>query len=222
MSADGLHDIRTHGLYGKYEGVVTRCDDPLKLGRIKARVPSILGEQGETAWAWPCVPMAGAGRGALLLPERNDLVWIEFAGGDLTRPIWSGVFWKLPEGESAAGGSAQNTDLPEADGKTADEKHRIIRTQAGHTISFDDEAGVVIVAAAKDKAEIRLTKDGDIVITAGTIKLGGAGAAEKLVLGDAFMGLFNRHVHPTGMGPSGPPQELMAASSHLSQKSKTE
>ena len=44
---------------------------------------------------------------------------------------------------------------------------------------------------------------------------------EKVVLGDTFMQFFNTHTHPTGVGPSGPPVQPMAAS-HLSAKVTTE
>ncbi len=60
-----------------------------------------------------------------------------------------------------------------------------------------------------------------MIITAETIKLGD-GASEKVVLGDAFLQFFNQHVHPTGVGPSGPPTQPMSAGSHLSAKVTTE
>ena len=40
--------------YGKYRGIVTNIKDPLKMGRIKARVPDVLGEE-PSGWALPCV-----------------------------------------------------------------------------------------------------------------------------------------------------------------------
>ena len=39
--------------YGKYRGIVTNIKDPLKMGRIKARVPDVLGEE-PSGWALPC------------------------------------------------------------------------------------------------------------------------------------------------------------------------
>ena len=38
--------------YGKYRGQVTDNDDPDNLGRIKAKVPRLLGDE-ETGWALP-------------------------------------------------------------------------------------------------------------------------------------------------------------------------
>jgi hypothetical protein len=48
----------------------------------------------------------------------------------------------------------------------------------------------------------------------------GEGATERVVLGDAFMALFNSHQHPTSMGPSGTPIQQMTAAQHLSNLAK--
>jgi hypothetical protein len=42
--------------FGKYRGVVTDDRDPEQVGRIRARVPDVLGE-ADTLWATPCVPL---------------------------------------------------------------------------------------------------------------------------------------------------------------------
>ena len=78
--------------YGKYQGIVTAVDDPEKMGRIKARVPSVLA--GEiTSWALPCAPFTGPDAGFFALPPVDAAVWIEFEAGDVGRPIWSGGWW---------------------------------------------------------------------------------------------------------------------------------
>ncbi len=210
--------------YGKYEAVVSSVDDPLGIGRIRARVPAVLGEEAESGWALPCAPFGGGkDRGFLFLPEVGDTVWIEFAAGDPCRPIWSGAFWGAP---SSAGGeddlaSESGSELPTDGDKTPAGKGRsVLRTRAGHHLVFDDDGEVVVIAHGGGKAEIRLTKEGEIVIKAEKIKLGD-GASKALVLGDDFQQLFNQHTHPTGVGPSGPPTQPMS-SSHLSRKAFTE
>ena len=45
--------------YGKYRGIVVDNQDPSKLGRLKLRVPSVLGKDVVTGWATPCVPYGG-------------------------------------------------------------------------------------------------------------------------------------------------------------------
>src|SRR5260370_25940886 len=44
--------------YGKYRGQVSDNDDPLNLGRVKAKVPRLLGDE-ETGWALPAFPYGG-------------------------------------------------------------------------------------------------------------------------------------------------------------------
>jgi uncharacterized protein involved in type VI secretion and phage assembly len=210
--------------YGKYEGVVTDVADPKKIGRIRAKVPAVLGEQVESGWALPCVPAGGGKeRGMLFLPQVGDTVWIEFAGGDVSRPIWVGTFWGAPESTGGADdlGSETGPEAPTGDdGKDASDKLSVLKTKSGHELTLDDDGEVVLLANGNGKSSIRFEKDGGVVIKAETIKLC-ASAGEKVVLGDTFMQLFNQHTHPTGVGPSGPPTPLMS-SSHLSAKVKTE
>jgi hypothetical protein len=218
-----LADRLEQAYYGKYEGVVTATDDPLEIGRLRARVPAVLGEDTETGWALPCAPFGGGkDRGLLFLPEVGDTVWIEFAAGDVSRPIWCGVFWGAPESSGSPDdlGEATGSELPEIDGNRAGPGHLVLKTNAGHHLAFDDQGEIVILAAGDGKAEIRLTSSGEVVVTAERIKLGSS-ASEPLVLGQAFQTLFNTHTHPTGVGPSGPPVQPMTPA-HLSSKSSTE
>lgn len=198
--------------YGKYEGVVTDNVDPLEIGRVRARVPAVFGEDVETGWAQPCPPYGGGkDRGFLFVPEVGDAVWIEFAAGDISRPLWTGAIVAAPGGESEA---------PTCDGAKAGPLRHVLRTKAGHRLFFDDEGGIVVLAHGGDKAEIRITSDGEVIVKAEKIKLGD-GAQQAVVLGDDFMQLFNSHTHPTGVGPSGPPTQPMQAA-HLSKKTFTE
>jgi uncharacterized protein involved in type VI secretion and phage assembly len=80
--------------FGKYRGTVTGIDASTL--RIKAKVPAVLGDQ-ETGWAMACVPYAGDQVGFAFLPEVGAGVWIEFEGGDVSYPIWSGCYWRSDE-----------------------------------------------------------------------------------------------------------------------------
>ncbi len=114
--------------YGKYEGVVTDVSDPLKIGRVRAQVPAVLGEELESGWALPCAPFGGGKeRGMLFLPQVGDTVWIEFAGGDVSRPIWVGTFWGAPDSTGGADdlGSETGSEVPTGDdGKEASDDAR--------------------------------------------------------------------------------------------------
>lgn len=210
--------------YGKYEGVVTDVADPKKIGRLRAKVPAALGEDVESGWALPCMPAGGGKeRGMLFLPQVGDTVWVEFAGGDLSRPIWTGTFWGAPDSTGGADdlGSDTGAETPTGDGgKEASDTLSVLKTKSGHELTLDDDGEVILLANGNGKSSIRFEQDGTVTITAEKIKLG-ASASEKVVLGDTFMQFFNAHVHPTGVGPSGPPTQPMSTS-QLSQKVTTE
>lgn len=82
--------------YSKYRGKVENNLDPLQLGRLQVSVPLVLGD-GKFSWAMPCVPYAGSGVGLFALPPLGANIWVEFEGGDVDYPIWSGCFWGAGE-----------------------------------------------------------------------------------------------------------------------------
>lgn len=211
-------------VFGKHEAVVVDAADPKGIGRVRARVPAVLGEDVDSGWALPSAPAGGGKeRGMLFLPQEGDTVWIEFAGGDVSRPIWSGTFWSAPDSTGGADdlGTETGPEAPTGDGgKAASPGLSVLKTRSGHELTFDDDGEVVLLASGTGKTSIRFEQDGTVVVTAERIKLGAA-AAEKVVLGDAFLQFFNSHTHPTGVGPSGPPVQPMTAA-QLSTKVTTE
>jgi uncharacterized protein involved in type VI secretion and phage assembly len=93
MNEQGIRDVvesMRGRFYGKYRGTVLDVDASTM--RIKASVPAVYGSVS-SGWAWPCVPYAGDSVGFALLPEVGSAVWIEFEGGDVSFPIWTGCFW---------------------------------------------------------------------------------------------------------------------------------
>jgi hypothetical protein len=89
-------NVTRQTFYGKYRGTITDNKDPLMQGRIRAKVPSIFGDQ-ETGWALPCSPYAGKGVGFFFVPPVGANVWIEFEEGNTDNPIWAGCFWGVGE-----------------------------------------------------------------------------------------------------------------------------
>ncbi|HEY3256770.1 MAG TPA: phage baseplate assembly protein V [Polyangiaceae bacterium] len=208
--------------YGKYEAIVTQTSDPLEIGRLRAKVPAVFGEDVESGWALPCMPFGGGkDRGFLAVPEVGDSVWVEFAAGDPSRPIWSGVFWGAPDSSGQPDDLAEATgsEVPTSEDAKAGPQRVVLKTKGGHRVTWDDEAEEIVIAHGNGKSEIRMNKDGEVIVLAEAIKLG-KDPSERLVLGDQFMQLFNQHTHPTGVGPSGPPKDQMS-DSHLSSLSKT-
>jgi Type VI secretion system/phage-baseplate injector OB domain len=77
--------------YGKYRGKVVQNVDPDQLGRVMVSAPQVMGTAQN--WALPAAPFAGIQAGIYMVPPPAANVWVEFEGGDVNRPIWSGGFW---------------------------------------------------------------------------------------------------------------------------------
>ena len=238
--------------YGKYRAIVTNNCDPQRRGRLKLRIPSVLGDQ-ETDWALPCLPFGGlADQGWFMIPEVDSQVWVEFEEGDINRPVWTGTFWQ------------QDSDVPQEASKE-EPTTRLLKTPAGHVLQFDDEngkevfrlchpggtelnidengsvkftdaagnmlnldadagkviledsngniltmssSGTVLEDSNGNKIEMAASgvtvKGQQIVVQGSTVMLGGQGG-EPLIKGTSFLTLFATHIHPSAMGPTGPP-----------------
>ncbi|MER2623289.1 MAG: phage baseplate assembly protein V [Accumulibacter sp.] len=158
-----------HRYYGKYRGTVVDNQDPAKLGRLKLKVPSVLGGDVVTGWATPCAPYGGAtGQGFLFIPEVGAGVWTEFEEGDLEFPIWVGTFWSQPDAETEMPKPNQGSDGAEESSVQDSPTRKIIKTLKGHTIQFEDKDGeeMVMIREAKNGHLITLDKNG-IKITDG-------------------------------------------------------
>jgi len=127
-----IDQIRSR-FYGKYRGVVTDVDASTM--RIKAAVPSVL-PLGGTGWCMPCVPYAGPQVGFIMLPEVGSGVWIEFEGGDVSYPVWVGMFWQSSEIPSAASATVKN-----------------IITTAG-SMAMDTDAGSITITDAQQNTVV--------------------------------------------------------------------
>ena len=80
-----------------------------------------------SGWA-PCArPMAGKGMGFYAVPEKGEQVLVAFEHGDLSRPYVLGSLWSAKQ-------------PPPVTDPTGTNAKRVIRSRAGHTITFDDTA----------------------------------------------------------------------------------
>jgi acid phosphatase family membrane protein YuiD len=71
-----------------------------------------------------------------MLPEVGSCVWIEFEGGDVSYPIWAGMFW-------ASG------DIPSQASATV----KAVIT-AGGSIALDDNAGSITMTDAQQNTVV--------------------------------------------------------------------
>jgi uncharacterized protein involved in type VI secretion and phage assembly len=184
--------------YGKYRGVVSSNDDRENLGRLRAKVPEIYGEQ-ESPWALPCAPYAGRDKGWYAVPAEGSGVWIEFEAGDPSRPIWVGGWW------------ARN-ELPQDQKKSKTKPPlKIMRTEQGLVLAMDDDKKTITLSDSDGKnfmtievnrGLIKLQATTKVVVEAPQIELV-EGATHPLVFGDDLLqylnqlvNLFNAHLHP--------------------------
>jgi uncharacterized protein involved in type VI secretion and phage assembly len=134
--------------YGKYRGVVVDIDATTM--RVKASVPSVL-PGAPTGWCMACVSYAGPNVGVVMLPEIGSGVWIEFEGGDVSYPIWTGCFWHA--GEVPAQASATVKSLIAASG----------------SLAMDDDAGSITIT---DKQQNTVVLDSNgVTSTSGSAKV---------------------------------------------------
>jgi uncharacterized protein involved in type VI secretion and phage assembly len=196
--AGGVERRVTVRHYGKYRGTVTDVQDPRNQGRLRAKVPEILGDVA-TGWAMPCVPYAGDQVGSFAVPPVGAGVWIEFEAGEVSRPIWTGCWWpsnKLPTDE---GGTAATTDV------------KILRSEKGLLLALHDDSEVIALSDSNGsnilKLEIQsgnvtLKANTKVVVDAPQIELV-ANASHSAVFGDSLttylnqlVSTFNAHMHP--------------------------
>jgi uncharacterized protein involved in type VI secretion and phage assembly len=141
--------------YGKYRGKVYQVDAK-HVPRIRALVPAVLGNQ-PTGWCMPCVPYAGQKVGIAFMPEKGAGVWIEFEGGDVSFPIWTGCFWHDDELPDRLAPAVKVIKTPgNAQIVLDDKNHTITVTDTHENQVHMDSKGVTIV---RSKGKIAVLED---------------------------------------------------------------
>jgi uncharacterized protein involved in type VI secretion and phage assembly len=162
---------------GMYRAVVDRTDDPEQRGRIQVRVPTVSGAINTiNVWVKPAIMGAGAARGWFWPPDEGDVVYVSFRQGSPGKPeFYVGGFYGYPD---------QKTEVPSELGYGGNDlpERRGLRTRAGHSFTFNDEAGEeaielvwnqpddnpddrTISADAGTQMSLKFTKDGIIILT---------------------------------------------------------
>lgn len=139
--------------YGKYRAFVADNADQENRGRLRLRIPDVLGNNVVSGWALPCAPYGGtAGQGFFYIPDKDAGVWVEFEQGNLDYPIWVGTFWAKPGG---------TTEVPPPGDSQSPPTSKIIKTK-NHTIELADADGseTIIITDSKNKNVVTLDQNG--------------------------------------------------------------
>ena len=133
-------------------GLVTNCDDPLQLGRVKVKFPTLT-DDDESAWARLVAPGAGPDRGLQAIPEVGDEVLVVFELGDTRRPYVIGGLWNQrdtpPDAEAVTGGQVAR---------------RSWHSRSGHHIELADDApATVTVATGEADCRLVLSRDDSLL-----------------------------------------------------------
>lgn len=175
------------GRTGLVIGQVSDNRDPEDLGRVRLTFPW-LSDDFVSPWARTVQPGAGAGRGALVVPEVGDEVLVGFELGSFQRPYVLGGLYNGVD-------TPDPGDVPLVDANSGAVDRRAFVSRTGHRIEMLETAGGAqgIVVRSGDgklalgldqrKTEITLHSDGSVSIdadgdvtvasTTGTLRLEG-------------------------------------------------
>ena len=154
---------------GLYCGFVEDNLDPLKIGRIRVRIPHLHGSNpnssmfiptSELQWAYPCMPFfAGYDCGSFIIPPVGTYVWVIPESGKNSHYVYlGGVYGTGPinpkpmntlDSSNSAGISmgqyftpAGKSEIPEDLNSTEYGQSGVIfKSQKGHTIKYSDQDG---------------------------------------------------------------------------------
>jgi uncharacterized protein involved in type VI secretion and phage assembly len=153
--------------YGKYRAMVADDADPERRGRLRLRIPAVLGAEVVSGWALPCAPYGGsADRGFFFIPEKDSTVWVEFECGDPDYPVWVGTFWGKPGGSSEAPKPGDEQEPP---------TRKLLRTGKGSCIEIEDkkdeEVFIIQYNDGSKKNTVTMNKDGILIEDANDNKI---------------------------------------------------
>lgn len=157
-----------------YAGIVEANKDPLKLGRLKVRVPLVFGSEStgsgyiavnDLPWALPAgLPAGGTALsgGFSQLPEPGDKVWVRFLDGEPEKPIWE---WGMQSMDDAKALKLHSYEP----GTPVGPPDRTVWTRYSHAIEIN--AGSIIVTTSQgyrivvtDASDVG-AQDGNIMVT---------------------------------------------------------
>jgi len=148
--ARDLLDIPLAGLFpAGYLAEVVSLNDPDSRSRVQVRLLNFDGVDGHDGpvWARVACPFAGDNRGAYLLPDVGDEVFVVFVNADPRFPIIVGGLWNgnATPPETISGGR---------------NRLKVIRSKNGVKLTFDDQDGQEQFIAETPGGQKLTLKDG--------------------------------------------------------------
>lgn len=172
-----LKDILYFGLetfgryYSTYRGFVASNDDPKNLQRIQLIVPELTGNAAYQYWAFPKGVFSGTNHGMQIIPQKGEMVWVEFERGHPEVPIYSN-------------GHFGNGEMPTDDADLLDTNCYWFITPQGHRIKINDTKKYIHISDLSGHY-IELNPTGVSIVADKSISLGTLNAsAQKAMLGD--------------------------------------
>lgn len=135
--------------YSSYRGYVINNEDPNNMGRLQIMVPAVDGSNADPTWVPSKAMWGGKDYGVHLIPNKGDVVWVEYAFGKANKPMWSHHGW-------SNGQKPIEFNHPNIYG---------FKTPEGHIISIDDNKGEIEIKSKSGKS-IKILDGGGIVIDA--------------------------------------------------------
>jgi len=145
------HGLETYGrYYSCYRGFVFDNVDPLNNHRVRLVIPEVGGNTPYQYWAHPKGQFSGEGYGMQLIPQKGDLVWVEFERGHPDCPLYSH-------------GYRGNGELPTDDPDLANVNCYWFRSPYGHTVKIDDTKKSITIQT--NGAKIQIDENGLIALS---------------------------------------------------------
>ena len=139
-------------------GVVTQNKDPEGMGRVRVKYPE-LGDSTEGWWARVTSFGSGKSKGGLMMPVVGDEVLLAFEHNDVRRPYVLGSVWN---------GKDKPGDLAHEDGSLAVRSQKRVLMEATDDMGMTSEKQISLTVG---DAKIVITKDGEVQIEAGRVKV---------------------------------------------------
>ena len=179
----GFKDIIYLGLeslgryYSCYRGFVADRDDPDNLNRLRLMIPQISSTNVYDYWAWPKNILSGEGYGTQIIPQKGDVVWVEFENGHPNKPIWSL-------------GYRGTNELPTDEADVQDKDCYCFITPKGHVIKINDTKNYIHIKTQQGDY-VELNSNSVSLVTDKKISLGKLDNSNE----PAVLGNKNADVH---------------------------